>query len=903
MEFVVSPIQQSGLGHFSPSNSSGGRALAIDANLRPAEFKRTITDAVTQSSTMVNEVDPEAEAHQKQETTIFMDDSPGTDLEPSTFTSDILLDSYKADASIANFLSRPTVIYNTTWTTGAGIDVNVPVWLNFFDTTIMKNKLANYAYIRCDLKIKILINASPFYYGLAAAIYTPLPNTLSAPIAGTTTDLIPLSQRPLVWLYPQESRGGVITAPFYYPQTWLELKNAVNFTNMGSLNLKTYVDLANANSVAGTDCDIIVYAWAENVYLCAPTYDAVMQSSSSKNGRKVSELPTNISMGGPQCDNTGSNNPAGKKASSKAALTNANTGGSVSTPLRNLASYADTAANGLDAVGQSGVGAIARGISATAKAGASVAQSFGHTDSPLISNVAGFKSLPFHAFASSEISEPRDKLSFDPKCSLTKACEAADIVTRSDTTIASLAARESYLHQFTWQATDTYNSLLWAVANSPNLMNVEGAGASAIYNMTPAAWLTRPFKYWRGDICYRFRFICTQYHRGRIRITWDPTDDLDLIPDTSSSNYNRIVDISEDVDVVVKVPYLKSTAMMEVSKINAPRFGTAGSANSATTDNGQLSLRVLTQQTSPVVSADITVVVSCWVENLIVSNPTNIPHFQHYAVQSLSKYQEGKPAMPLFDGTVTSSDFFQEYAGENVTDILQVMRRKNLHRYDYFTPSTTDAEVEIGMLFRRVPIYNGFDPNGVDVANEQVGVGTAPYNFCSNNALNWFRIAFISMRGSINWTFNISGGHYVEYTQLQRYTFAITSARETASNTLTTDSANQKKGKFFFVNTASGTSGLSLTNTRTQTSLSVAAPMFSRYKWQLNAPAWATLGDSFEDSESDNLFWSAMTYPATGLNPGDLQLISYVSAGEDFSLQFFLNVPTLYHDINPDGAP
>lgn len=901
MEFVVSPTQQSRSGNFISDNVSGSRALTIDANLRPPLDERVVMNAVTQSATNQNEIAPEAEAHIKQETTIFMDEQPGSLSAPTGFTSDVLLDAYKADASLANFLSRPTVIYTDTWTVGGGLNVSVPVWENYFDHAVIKRKLENYAYIRCELKIKILINASPFYYGLAAAIYEPFPVSNSAPIDGTTTDLIPRSQRPLVWLYPQESRGGVLTAPFFYPQTWLELKNLSNFTEMGTLDLRTFVDLANANSVAGTDCDIIVYAWAENVYICGPTNDAVLQSSVSKGKSKVSALPTNISQGGPQADDNGSNAPSSKTASADQIPSNANTAGSISVPLRNLASFADTAATGLKVVG-SDYSTAAKGISMAAKAGANIAESFGYTDSPVITNVAAYKSLPFHAFSSSEISEPRDKLSFDPKCSLTKTSEAADTVARSDTRIASLAARESYLTQFTWEATDTYNSLLWAVANSPNLMDTEGAGASIIYNMTPAAWVTRPFKYWRGDICYRFRFICTQYHRGRVRLTWDPTDDLDLITDTTASNYNRIVDISEDVDVVIKIPYLKSTSMMEVSKVDAARFGAAGSANSSVTDNGQLTVRVLTQQTSPVLSADITVVVSCWVENLIVSNPTDIPRYQHYAVQSLSKYCEGKPAMPLFDGTATAKDFFHEYGGENITDIMQVLRRKNLYRNDFFAANATDAVREVGMLFRRIPSYPGFDAAGIDTANEQVGVGTSAYNFCANTALSYLRGAFISCRGAINWTFNVSGGYYVESMSLQRYTTTIT-AGKTATSLLTTDSANQKMAKLMALNTASTTSGIALTNTRTQTSLSASAPMYSRYKWQLNAPAYATDGTTLEGSEQDCLFFSAITYPATGLDPGDLMLMTYVSAGEDFSLQFFLNVPSLYYAVVPTGAP
>jgi len=96
---------------------------------------------------------------------------------------------------------------------------------------------------------------------------------------------------------------------------------------------------------------------------------------------------------------------------------------------------------------------------------------------------------------------------------------------------------------------------------------------------------------------------------------------------------------------------------------------------------------------------------------------------------------------------------------------------------------------------------------------------------------------------------------------------------------------------------------MGLTNTRTQTSLSVAAPMYSRYKWQLNSPEFGTTGTTFDDSNQDNLFLEIFTQPANNFDPDELILHSYVSAGEDFSLQFFLNVPSLYSTNTPLGAP
>ncbi len=900
VEFVVSPDSQRTVqGWFNPGNDSGSRALSCSANLRRSKSipLTVITDSETQSST-VEETYEEGANHEREGTTTFLDENAGTLVDPKPFTSAVNLDGYKADASLSKFLSRPYIIYNTTWSVGSGINVSIPVWANYFNHAVIRNKLANYSYLRCNLKIKIMINASPFYYGLTAAVYTPLPNTNSAPVTGSNV-LIPLSQRPLVWLYPQESRGGTITAPFIYPQTWLELDNLVNLTNMGGLDLRTFVDLANANSVVGTDCDIIVYAWAEDVYICGPTNTDILQSSKKKNpGGSVGQVASSISAGDVSTQRDSA--PKSTVSVPSSAATYKGTGGTISKPLAQASAFLDSVAPAVGAV-HAGAGAATQSVSYALRGAATIASAFGHTDNPIIRDVQPLKNLPFHGFSSSEISEPRDKLTFDPKHSLSKAAGCADVLTRSDTSIAGLCARESYLTQFTWSSTAAFNDLIFSASVNPNLIGVENSGTpSQLVHMIPMAWIGRCFNYWRGDIVFRLRFICTQYHRGRVRITWDPIDDIDTVSNTTASNYNRIVDISEDQDVYVKIPYLRHTAMAKMSQANIVKYSPSDTSINSDFDNGQLTVRVLTQQTSPVVSADITVVVSVWGEDMVFSNPDYLPTYQTYETQSMSNYQEGKEALPLFDGTETSPDFFKLYGGENVTDICQLMRRKSLYASDRLSQNTTDAYRNDFISFRRMPAYPGFDTNGFHVGVDQVGAGASNYNFVHMTFTNWFREAFIGSRGSINWTFNAFGPSYVDSFSIVRYPDVITTRYSAA--TVSTGLSRDQIYSLLVRGTNNGTAGMSLTNTRNQPSLSIAAPMYSRYKWQLNAPNLGTLGSSFDDSDIDNLRLQITSQPLLQ-NPAETTINSYVSIGEDFSLIYFLNVPTYHYTVTPDGFP
>jgi hypothetical protein len=87
----------------------------------------------------------------------------------------------KADGTpsieLGKFLSRPTRIANFTWSsanTSGSVINNIDPWFEFLNNTVIKRKIENFAFIRGDLHLKININASPFYYGLARTYYTPL---------------------------------------------------------------------------------------------------------------------------------------------------------------------------------------------------------------------------------------------------------------------------------------------------------------------------------------------------------------------------------------------------------------------------------------------------------------------------------------------------------------------------------------------------------------------------------------------------------------------------------------------------------------------------------------------------------------------------------------------------------
>lgn len=111
----------------------------------------------------------------------------------------------KVDSSqnieLGSFLQRPVQIYQKTWAVGNTIDAatdNFRPWHAYFNKTSIKKKLDNYYMVRCNLHLKFVINASPFFYGCVLSSYQPLTNFNPAPVvisASERLENIPFSQR------------------------------------------------------------------------------------------------------------------------------------------------------------------------------------------------------------------------------------------------------------------------------------------------------------------------------------------------------------------------------------------------------------------------------------------------------------------------------------------------------------------------------------------------------------------------------------------------------------------------------------------------------------------------------------------------------------------------------------
>ncbi len=782
-------------------------------------------------------------------------------------------DVTSANSDLGDFLKRPVKIASFTWaeTDAVGTSHTYSPWHLFFNDTRIKYKTNNYAFLQCDLKVKVLINASPFYYGALLMSYEPLPNFAAGSYSSITNDtgtryFIPYSQRPHMWVYPSTSAGGTMTLPYFWHKNWLRLQVAQDFTDMGELTFLNYTALASANGATGVGVTVQIYAWAENVRISGPSIGLAMQAY---------DAPYNGPVSGP--------------ASAVAAAAG------ILKKIPIISSFATAAEMG-------------------AKAVAFGAHLLGFTNHPVIADVDPMKPLAMPPMSTSEISYPVEKLTLDPKNELSIDPRVAGLSGLDEMSISHLVQKESYICTASWATTNVAEDILFSSAIGPTMFDCDNATNSKTY-MTPMCWLSYNFKHWRGDIIFRFRFVASPYHKGRVRVIYDPYGYAgeNIISDSASSTavFNQIIDLGKDSDVEIRVPYQQAVAWLEnpgYPILANQLWSISGSPtfiHDDTYTNGTLVMRVSNALTAPVSSSTVKILVFVrGAENLEFANPVNAfadigtKVYSYLAPQSSDEpYEADDDRQELIAGGVVHAPPPERYLvnfGEAIMSLRQVMRRSSFVMTRMLPSDTTHMDYLYKRFMSRWPPHPGYDTNGGLSAKGVITTGSDfDYNFCSLHPIQYIAPAFIGTRGSVMWHINTTNPDYITSIRVFRAPLVNTTVSASAVG-LTAGSNSNAVGRFYNLYANGGSAGQAVTNQRTQAGISVVMPNYSRYKFQSTSPLNATELQIADGSRADGMTLEIVSAGTFGPVPANTRTWFYAGIGTDYGLHFFLNVPTLW---------
>jgi len=766
------------------------------------------------------------------------------------------------DVSLTNFLSRPVKIYSYTWNEADAIGTAATIypWQLFFNNTTIKQKLDNYAWLRCDLKVKIMVNASPFYYGATLVSYLPLPFFKSTTIVNdaATRYFIPLSQRPHLWIYPQNNEGGEMTLPFFLYKDYMTTVSNDNFIDMGALTFTNITSLDSANGAVGTGVTVTVYAWAENVVVSGPSAGLMLQSKDEYGRGPISSVASAVA--------------SAAKALSRIPI---------------IKPYATATQIGAEGI-------------------ASIASKLGYCNTPVISEAQPFRHITIPVLSSTEQGYPVDKLTIDPKNELSVDPQIVGLPPIDELNIQHLIGKESYLCTTTWSSSSSADTLLFQTAVAPSMFDIETSANPKLYQ-TPLCFVANLFQYWRGDIIFRFRFICTQYHRGRVRIVFDPSasaaQNITTTALTQPMCFNEVIDLTKDTNIEVRVPYNQAFAWLQTSQptsstqipwtiSSTPTFNHVEGRS-----NGTMVLRVVTALTGPLATTSIPVIVSVrGAENLEFAAPHDLPQrYSQFAPQSKDEYEVSE-SQKIIAGNAPSGDIPEKYLinfGEKIFSLRQILRRYNLTSVRMY-PSIATNVWQVGYHnHSAIPIQPGYDPAGQYSAKGLIATATDfPYNYVTQNPLTYISSAFIGYRGSVFYVVtNNSNG--TGSTASNMRVVRLSSVANPGYGVVTTLGTNlNTTAKWFtydnFSNESAG--GQAMVQSNNTNGLNYSCPMYSRYKF-LSLDKISPTSTTWNDDDRE-LFQFTTTIPASS----SIKTIVYehVAIGTDFNCHFFINVPTFY---------
>lgn len=809
---------------------------------------------------------------------------------------------------LADFMSRPVRIQSYTWNESdpTGWFAQFKPWTDYLNSAFIKKKLDNYAFIRGNLHLKVVVTASPFYYGLAMLSYNPLygHNGAGAGQNGESdfdVGVIQRSQRPHIMILPQDSLGGELKLPFILNKSWADLLSISEIDSLGLCEIEVIAALQSANGVTGTGCSLQVFAWMTDVEVCQPSLGLALQSSD-------------------EYEET--DGPISKIATSAARFANNFTGLPV-------------------------IGKFAKATNIGGTAIASIARLFGFTDVNIIDAATPMRPLTVPQMSSASVGFNYDKIALDPKCELAVDGATVGLDLGDELSISSIAQREAILTTTQWNTSDAVDQQLFMTQVGPWAFRKTTFTDWYTFRYAPMAYLSELFfKHWRGDIIYRFDVIASKYHRGRLLVAYEAVGTNASNVVNTANPLGRVITHTLDLGVSrsleIRVPYSQALPWLRTDGYTTnfanrgPDDNTNWNSDSASV-NGHLVLRVLNSLTAPVASSNVQIVVSVrGAENLEFANPIDLPYnLTVLPPQSADVFEVEATSHVMGTPSQPSENRFVMNFGESIKSLRVLARRKTRNYLWYSDPDTATITRLDAFTRTRFPTPFGPQPNyGCDLMRTAHDDTNIMGNMTRNHVTNFIMPCFAGTRGSFNWTYIASNASAGGVNDVEMAIFrpvngsnAIGSWGPTAyvsplhastnssdaygSQTYNWDTVANVHGTINKTATAGGqmaadtigalqrfmpggAGGSSIVQLARTGALAVTLPHYGARTFNFTSPSYITAPHTLDDGTIQKYTLAVLWNPNQGVSGRTFRIESWVGAGNDWSVMYFINTPRVY---------
>lgn len=599
------------------------------------------------------------------------------------------------EPSIRSFLAKPYLAGSYFWTPSDILQQNIITYSTAGVTSIpiWQQKLYGYNLFRGTLCVKVVINAQPFQQG--RLLVHVLPFVSAQPLTWLSmheVDLTQMTQHPSVEMDCRDT-SCELEIPWVGPTPWMSARG----TGLDWGTVYVTVLCPQSTGVSGSaGIEVQLFLSIKDAEFAAPI---VPQSGDRKRTVRYT-----------------------KKLSAEAEQEAMSEGKPISKALA-LASRVAEVAKGIPMLSS-----MASPASWILRASSNLASSFGWSKPNLTTPPVFVVTRPFHNFGNASGTSQSEPLSIDadPMVSILPGFAGTDVDEMSWNYIKSIPA---YLENFTFTTSSAVAATLYKKAIGPLLLYNQYDNGLASPNLAvfrsfpPFAHVTNAFGRYRGGIKMILKIVKTDFHSGRILITWSPNPSLAVDPTLATSAYSMrtIVDLREVTEVEITLPYMLKGAWQQ-----------------SDLDMGTVQITVLnTLQAPPTCSTAITVLVYYAAaedyEVAIVNNRSLTP----YSPQSGDK--PNTKAVGVIGNDTSTIPMVEEYSiGEKFTSVKQLISR---YSRLYFNSATMDTTV----AFRMYPWSTGVFRGGLISTSTGAIMGDF-YSFISTG----YALARGGMRYSIN---------------------------------------------------------------------------------------------------------------------------------------------------------
>lgn len=638
----------------------------------------------------------------------------------------------ESELPLNEFMARPILIDQFIWVqTVGGFALTINPWNLYFNDPRVANRLAHYKRFRSKLCVKFIITGNGFYFGRLIASYLPRHNDddLTRRRALVNQDLVEATQRPYVMLDPTNSTGGELCLPFVHPYETIDITAPIELLDMGEIDFFELNDLTHANG-ATEGVSVSVFAWAEDFEMSGSTF-ATSASLTPQAGKPAAKSDGDDEYGK----------------------------GIVSKPASIIAAIAGRLKN------VPVIAPYARATQIAASATSAMATMFGYSRPINIDPTHSYFPRFISNMANADGQDMATKLTYDSKQETTVDTRVMGLGGEDEMVLSNIASKQTYLATATWASNDLTGVGLFHCPVTPNLFRVYSPQEGVTeYHLTAMQFAGALFQYWRGTIRFRFQIVGSAYHRGRLRIVYDPTSVDDGMP--YNVGYSFIVDMGAKRDFTVDVGWTQQQGMLNMGPM-APDgerhriYPTGPMTAIPNFQNGVIRIEVLNPLTLPSAdqtTANINVFVSTADDvefagpsvfhagKMTVFSPQSgfVPQSGENsgAVDMDENLEDDDPQQELTETTFaippTNADLaLATYIGEVVTSFRQVLKR---YCVNYSGVCSNDYTLQ---FFPTYPMFPGKDPNGFE------SQFASPWNTANVVPLNWVLPAYVCYRGGV----------------------------------------------------------------------------------------------------------------------------------------------------------